>query len=82
MREPVFFLRQMDARSLRSRGATMIDAVPIVGGVGFPQSGTAYLLDPKKKLKLLRLQNGPMDITLMHSEMFYWYDLSSSYSVR
>lgn len=49
--EPVLFLRQMDERSLRSRGATMIDAVPIVGGVGFPQSGTAYLLDPKKQKK-------------------------------
>lgn len=39
----------------------MIDAVPIVGGVGFPQTGTAYLFDPKKgkkiKTKILRLKN-------------------------
>lgn len=39
----------MDERSLRLRGATMVDAVPIVGDVGFPQSGTEYLLDPKKQ---------------------------------
>jgi len=63
-----------------ARGATMIDAVPIVGGVGFPQTGgTGYLKKIKKKKKTKNTQTskrGWMCI-IMHTEIFYCYDLRS-----
>jgi hypothetical protein len=49
LREPVFYVKC--TRVHFARATAVIDMVPIVGGVGFPQNGTAYLRYPKKITK-------------------------------